>query len=89
MLKPLLLGTCMAMLVTGCAAFREHRIGSDTTRAADTHCLQVGSRLNMRGRHCTIGPGRIYTREQIVGSGASSTAGAIAALDPTISVRGN
>lgn len=71
----------LALALCGCAA------GSGVRTAADSAppCLkETGSRLPPSEASCT--PGRSYSRSDIDATGATTAAGALRLMDPSISV---
>jgi hypothetical protein len=83
MFKPLLLGTCVALLVSGCANTTPRTyLADDPPRAAGTRCaMTTGSHIRSRDNRCTVLHGRVYTRADIARTGALTTADALARLD--------
>jgi hypothetical protein len=87
MLRPLLLGLSIAASCIGCAAGPETRSEFEAPPQASTHCLQsTGTHIPLRQGRCSVLPGRSYSRADIRRTGASSTAGALQSLDPSIRV---
>lgn len=82
MLRSLLLGVWIAVCAAGCATAPEERLGADEPRQADTSCLQsTGSHIPVPPGHCSMQPGRAYSKSDIARTGASSTADALKRLD--------
>lgn len=85
MLRPLLLGICVAVSAVGCAATPSARLGADTPRLENTDCLRsTGTRIPLREGRCSISPGRAYSRADIDRTGAFTTFDALQRLDPAI-----
>jgi len=89
MFKAALFAICVAALSAGCAQ-KPERFGYETPRKLQLNCLtHTGSHIKRRKQECVIGPGNAYGRNAVVGAGATSTAGAIAGLDPSVRIGGN
>lgn len=87
MLRPLLLGICIAVSAVGCAAAPAAHLGADTPRLADTGCLRsTGTHIPLREGRCALLAGRVYSRSDIHRTGASTTAEALQRLDPSVRV---
>ncbi len=90
MMRALLLGLGLALSVAGCstASVTQAQYGaSDQPRVARVACVKMtGSRLVRRG-DCSYLPGNSYSRAALESTGALSTAGALARLDPGITSR--
>lgn len=83
MLRALLLGLGLALSAAGCSTTTVTQYGADDTpRVARAACVKMtGSRLVRRG-DCNYLPGNSYSRAALESTGALSTAGALARLDP-------
>jgi len=87
MLRPLLVGICIAVSAVGCAAGPGTRLGADTPRLPDTGCLRsTGTHIPLREGRCSLLAGRVYSRADIYRTGASTTAEALQRLDLSVRV---
>ena len=96
----LAMGVSSAVVQSATASAADDKARVDATAAeqsaaeksADSFCLrQTGSHLRAitksRGEHavsCASAPGRVYTREDLERTGASTTAEALRLVDPSI-----
>lgn len=85
MLKPALIGAFLAM-AAGCATTPDNRFVESATPAAN-HCIATGTHIASKQRNCPMPAGRSYSKEDVQGTGASTSAEALVKMDPAISVR--
>jgi hypothetical protein len=72
-----------AVVLGGCATSATHPIAS---AGATTNCLtSTGSRIPVTGTDCTA-TGRSYSNQDLQRTGATSVAGALPLLDPSLTV---
>lgn len=85
-MRALLLGLGLALSAAGCSTASVTQYGaSEQPRVARAACVKLtGSRLVRRGGDCSYLPGNSYSRAALESTGALSTAGALARLDPGI-----
>jgi hypothetical protein len=86
MLRPLLLGFCISLLLSGCAVTPAESLASDAAPKAKCE-MTIGTHIRMRSDDCMTLPGQVYTQSDIEGTGAFSVAEALQRLDPRITIR--
>jgi hypothetical protein len=74
-----------AVVLGGCAAGSTKPIASDA-QANNSNCLtSTGSRIPVTGTDCTA-TGRSYSNQDLQRTGATSVAGALPLMDPSLTV---
>jgi hypothetical protein len=85
MLKPILLGACLALTAAGCAVSPETRLAAQAPKPTSLDCLQsTGTRIKLGERECSAATGRSYSKDDLDRTGAATTAEALRRLDPSI-----
>lgn len=85
MLKLLVLGACLAVSAAAFAADSDKPQGKSTPRAAEHTCPQpTGTRIPLKGKDCSSIVGRVYTKEDIDRTGATTAGEALRKLDPIV-----
>jgi|ADGO01.1.fsa_nt_gi hypothetical protein len=87
MLKPLLVGSCLALCVFACStvppAHQKFRFTAD--RMTDPFCVrETGTRIRRAAGECLPVPGRRYSREMFEATGAFTVSDALQMLDPAV-----
>jgi hypothetical protein len=85
MLKALLLGTCTAAFLAGCAAAPRapDTVVSSTAAAPRFNCLTTGTRIPLKQGECANAPGRVFTQDDLQRTGATTASEALRMLDPS------
>jgi hypothetical protein len=86
MLRPLLLGFCLSLLLSGCAMTPSESLADNSAPKAKCE-MTTGSHIRMRSDNCMTRPGEVYSQSDIEGTGAFSVAEALQRLDPRITIR--
>lgn len=86
MLRSLLLGAGLVAFASGCTTMTPRDpYGADVQRVTYASCVKsTGSRIVRRERECLGVPGAAYSRSDLQGTGALSTADALGSLDPAM-----
>jgi hypothetical protein len=85
MLKLLMLGVCLTVSAAAFAADSDKPQGKSTPRIVDRTCSQpTGTRIPLKGKECSSIVGRVYTKEDIDRTGATTAGEALRKLDPIV-----
>ena len=80
MLKPTLIGACLAALLAGCAT---HAPGDQRVVANNPDCVQsTGTRIEDASGKCVNVPGSSYTQQDLQRTGEIDTGAALRKMDP-------
>ena len=80
------LSVLLMAMVVGCAATPTEPRYAEVTSPEKSHCLMTGSRIASREGDCFT-PGRSYSTDDIGRTRATTAAGALRQLDPSIMIR--
>ena len=92
MSKTLLIAICISACAVGCTSSRQmradaNRSGTDVTSAYRLSCIRnTATRIPLKEHECATTPGRIYSKDDIDRSGATTAGDALRLLDPAITV---
>ena len=93
MSKALLITICVSACVVGCTSSRQmradaNRSGTEATSSAyRLSCIRnTATRIPLKEHECATTPGRIYSKDDIDRTGATTAGGALRLLDPAITV---
>ena len=93
MSKTLLIAICISACAVGCTSSRQmradaNRSGTETTSSASRlSCIRnTATRIPLKEHECATTPGRIYSKDDIDRTGATTAGDALRLLDPAIKV---
>ena len=88
MLRPILLGICIALTTFGCATTAPSADKPVAKAALATDyigCIRsTGTRIPVKDGECTGAVGRSYTKDDLDSTGQTNTAEALRMLDPSL-----